>query len=129
MTPETTVFLLTLILGAIHIGIGSIIRIIEVGPLALLGPRDDLPPRTNKFGLRGERANTNFKETLPWALGLLLLVQLTDHANGVSATGAWLYFWARAIYLPLYVLGTPFVRSIAFGASLVGMGMIASQIL
>ena len=128
MTPETTVFLLTLVLGIIHLGIGAIVRFFEVGASALLGPRDNLPPLENVFGIRGERANHNFKETLPWALGLLLLVQVTDNANTVSALGAWTYFWGRVVYLPLYVFGVPIARSIAFGASLLGMSAIASQI-
>lgn len=129
MTPETTVFLLTLILAMVHLGIGAMTRIFEVGPMALLGPRDNLPPRQNPYGIRGERANHNFKETLPWALGLLLLVQATGHTNGVSAVGAWLYFWSRVIYLPLYIFGVPVVRSFSFGGSLMGMGLIASQVL
>ncbi len=129
MTPETTVFLLTLGLGIIHLGIGAIVQIFEVGAPALLGARDNLPPRENVFGIRGERANHNFKETLPWALGLLLLVQVTGNANAVSAVGAWTYFWGRVVFLPLYVFGVPMVRSFAFGASLFGLGAIASQIL
>ena len=129
MTSETTVFLLTLVLALIHLAIGAIVRIFEVGAPALLGSRDNLPPRENRFGIRGERANHNFKETLPWALGLLILVQVTDNANGISALGAWTYFWGRVVYLPLYVFGIPMVRSLAFGASLIGLGAIASQIL
>ena len=129
MTPETTVFLLTLVLAFIHLGVGAMVRLSEVGPRVLLGPRDDLPPRKNRFGLRGERANQNFKETLPWALGLLILVQVTGQANAASAMGAWIYVVSRAVYLPLYVFGVPLLRTVAFMGSLVGMGMIAVQIL
>lgn len=129
LTPETTVFLLTLVLGMMHLGVGAMIRIAELGPMTLLGPRDNLPPRENVFGIRGERANHNFKETLPWALGLLILVQITAQANGLTALGAWIYFWARVAYLPIYVFGLPVIRSLAFGLSLAGLGLMASQLL
>ncbi|MDY6937148.1 MAG: MAPEG family protein [Cyanobacteriota bacterium] len=128
MTPETTVFLLTLGLGLVHLAIGAIARAFEVDLPTLLGSRDDLPPRKNLYGIRGERANHNFKETLPWALGLLILVQVTDNANAISAIGAWTYFGGRAVYLPIYVFGVPIVRSIAFVTSMVGLATIVSQI-
>lgn len=128
MTPETTVFLLTLVLGVIHLSIGAGIQIAEVGLLAVMKSRDDLPPIKSRFGLRGERANHNFKETLPWALGLLLLIQITNQANAISALGAWVYFWSRAIYIPMYVFGIPVLRSIAYTIALLGLGIIASQI-
>lgn len=129
MTPETQVFLLTLMLGIVHFSIGAGIQIIEAGPMAIMSSRDNLSPIVSRFGLRGERANNNFKETLPWALGLLLLIQITDQANGMSAMGAWLYFWSRVVYLPLYVLGIPVLRSLSFSTALAGLAMIASQVI
>ena len=128
MTTETTVFLLTLVLGVIHFAIGAITYVLQVGPVAALGSRDNLPERKNVLGIRGERANHNFKETLPWALGLLALVQVTGAANATTAMGAWLYFLGRAAYLPLYVFGIPVVRTIAFIAAFVGLGLMASQL-
>lgn len=127
MTAETIVFLLTLVLGIVHFGIGAGIQFMETGPMVIMGSRDNLPPIKNRFGLRGERANHNFKETLPWALGLLLLIQVTDQANEISAVGAWLYFCSRVVYLPLYVFGIPILRSSSFFASLIGLAIITSQ--
>lgn len=129
LTPETTVFLLTIALGAVHFMIGAITYTLQVGPMAALGSRDNLPERENTLGIRGERANHNFKETLPWALGLLVLVQVTDAANAMTALGAWMYFIGRAVYLPLYVFGVPIVRSFAYGLALAGLGVMASQLL
>ncbi|MGH8459286.1 MAG: MAPEG family protein, partial [Nevskiales bacterium] len=92
-------------------------------------PRDDLPPVSGVYGPRAERANVNFKETLPWALALLLLVQMTGAVNEYTAMGAWIYFWSRVAYLPLYVFGVPLVRTLAWAIALGGLGLIAAQMI
>jgi uncharacterized MAPEG superfamily protein len=35
-----------------------------------------------------------------------------------------LYFWARLIYLPLYAAGVPYVRSLVWLVSLLGIVML-----
>ncbi len=129
MTPETTVFLLSLALGMVHFMIGAITYALQIGVTTALGSRDNLPERDNLLGVRGERANHNFKETLPWALGLLVLVQAVGVTNEMTALGAWMYFWGRVFYLPIYVLGLPLVRSFAYFSALIGLGLMASQLL
>ena len=129
MTTETEVILLTLLLGLVHLSIGAAIRVSQQGLFPLAGPRDNLPPVSGIYGPRAERANANFKETLPWALALLLLVQMTGVANETTAMGAWIYLCARVAYLPLYVFGVFLVRTLAWAASLAGMLMIAWPLL
>ncbi len=129
MTPETTVFLLSLALGMVHFMIGAITYALQIGVTTALGSRDNLPERDNLLGVRGERANHNCKETLPWALGLLVLVQAVGVTNEMTALGAWMYFWGRVFYLPIYVLGLPLVRSFAYFSALIGLGLMASQLL
>lgn len=109
--------------------IGAITYALQVGFATALGSRDNLPERKNLLGIRGERANHNFKETLPWAIGLLLLVQVIGVANAMTALGAWMYFLGRFLYLPLYLFGVPVVRSLAYGLAFIGLGVMASQLL
>lgn len=129
MTTETEVLLLTLLLGFVHLSIGAAIRVKQQGLFPLAGPRDDLPPVSGVYGPRAERANTNFKETLPWVLALLILVQITGTANEYTAMGAWIYFLARVAYVPLYVFGVPLLRTFSWGVALGGLVLIAAQIL
>ncbi len=84
MTAETTILLLLPVLGSVHfVAGGGIPRIIEQGLQATFyGPRDDLPPFESKYAQRMERVNENFKETLPYAVALLLLVQFLGLAIG-----------------------------------------------
>ena len=44
--------------------------------------------------------------------------------NSSTALGAALYLGGRVVYLPLYALGIPVVRTLAFVVALVGLGMI-----
>lgn len=130
MGTELLVLLLTLVLGLIHLGIPSFFRVQEVGNNTLVGARDNLPDIQNVKGQRANRANANFKETLPWALALLVLAQtLPGKANSMTAMGAWIYFGARCVYLPLYILGVPVARTLAFGVSLAGLTIIALQLM
>lgn len=128
MTPETTVFVLTLGLAFLHILVISIIQPAVYGMRPLVGPRDQLPPSDNIHLGRARRANENLKETLPWALGLLLLVQITGDTGAATAAGAWLYLGARAVYLPLYLLGVPWLRTLAWFASLAGLGPLLAAV-
>lgn len=131
MSPETIVLLLLPILGTIYmLAGGGIPRIIEQGwGATFYGPRDDLPAFNSKYAQRMARANENFKETLPYAVGLLLLVQVLGVANDTSAIGAWIYFWSRLAYIPIYYTGVPLIRSGIWLVSIVGLVMIAMPVL
>lgn len=85
------------------------------------GNRDgDSKPLTGAAA-RANRASANFLETFPFfAVAVLALVHEklnTPH----TALGAQLYFWARALYLPVYVAGIPYVRTLIWAVSLWGL--------
>ncbi|TPW27966.1 MAPEG family protein [Pararhizobium mangrovi] len=85
------------------------------------GPRDEAPTELSKEAGRADRALRNYLETWPAFIALALAVVVAGVAGGLTATGAWIWFVARIVYLPLYVLGVPYVRSIAWAASIVGL--------
>lgn len=129
MTTETLVFLLTIGLAFGHILVLAFIQVPILGLANLAGARDDLPASDNKLLGRIRRANENLKETLPWALGLLLLVMMTDSSGSTSEMGAWIYLLARTLYLPLYLAGVAWLRTGAWAASLVGLTMLAFAVI
>jgi len=45
-------------------------------------------------------------------------------AQRLTALAVQLYFWARLIYLPLYAAGVPYVRSLVWLVSLLGIVML-----
>jgi uncharacterized MAPEG superfamily protein len=92
------------------------------------GPRDEGQPTLGKYPGRAQRALENFKETYPAFIALALALSITNQ-GGSGALGAWLWLWARIAYLPLYLLGVPWLRSAAYGVSLVGLIMMLTRLL
>ncbi|USQ93991.1 MAPEG family protein [Caulobacter sp. RL271] len=87
------------------------------------GPRDEPVVLTGVAG-RLERAFANFRETFPFFVALVAVDYLGGRLGALTAYGAVLYVVARAVYIPLYALGVPFVRSLAWLASMVGILML-----
>ena len=98
------------------------------GLLGLAGSRDD-EVLTSGIGGRFERAYYNMLETFPIFATLVLIVQITESWTSTSAQAAQLYFWARVIYLPLYVVGIPFLRTLVWLASMAGIILLAWPLL
>lgn len=89
------------------------------------GARDGEPPPLTGAAARADRAFRNFLETFPFFAAAAVAVVATGSGDAGTAFGAQLWFWARVLYLPLYLAGIPYVRSLAWGAALVGMLRVA----
>lgn len=93
------------------------------------GPRDgDNAPKGVMAG-RAQRALDNFKESYPAFLALALALAVTGRTGGIGAIGAMLWFAARIAYHPLYLFGVPYVRSLAWMASMVGLLLMLIRLL
>lgn len=128
MTTETTVFLGVIILALLQLFIPVLFKFSQNSFSTMIGPQDELKKIENPYGNRLERANKNFQETLPLALGLLIMLHVLEKTGGISATGAWIYLGARILYTPLYVSGIPMLRTLCWATSIVGLGMMAAAI-
>ena len=86
----------------------------------LLGPRDDPRPVTGQAA-RLSRAYANFLETFPLFAVAVIAVLLAGKTSSQTTFGCWLYVIARVAYTPLYALGLPIVRTVAWTASMIGI--------
>ncbi len=77
---------------------------------------------------RLERAYRNFLETFALFAAAVLLAHALDKTTPSSALGAQIYLWARVLYIPAYVFAIPFLRTLIWMASLVGIVMVMSAI-
>jgi uncharacterized MAPEG superfamily protein len=73
---------------------------------------------------RAHRASRNFLETFPFFAAAVLAVVLAKANSSHTALGAQLYFWGRLAYLPIYVIGIPYVRTLAWAVAFAGLLMV-----
>jgi uncharacterized MAPEG superfamily protein len=106
----------------------AVISNLENNPAAMLGARDSLNP-DGRFSARAKRANANMVEALLLFAPLMLLVIMLDRGNEMTALGGMLFCAGRAAYAPLYWLGVPYLRTLAWLAGVVGVVLIFLQVL
>ena len=70
---------------------------------------------------RAVRANANFLETFPFFAAAVLGVVLAAKANARTTLGCEVYLGARLAYLPIYLLGIPYLRTLVYGVSIWGL--------
>jgi uncharacterized MAPEG superfamily protein len=88
------------------------------------GPRDEPGAPLGRIGGRLERAFRNFLETFVFFVAAVLMVEVLGRHSATSALGAQIFFWARVAYVPAYAAGIPFLRTLLWSASVVGIVMV-----
>ena len=107
-----------------HILLQGTLATRELGPEWNAGPRDDDKKPKGELAGRAERASQNFRETYPAFVGLALGLAIADPASVLGHAGALLWFLARLVYIPLYMRGIPYIRSMVWLVSLVGLALM-----
>ena len=123
MSHEIAMLGWSMILGLVYVMTAGAFSTSQRGFKWNAGNRDaPLPPLTGAAA-RGVRAAANFMETFPFFAAAVLAVTATGKASGHSALGADFYFWARVVYLPTYLIGIPYLRTVVWMVSLIGIVM------
>ena len=124
MKIEFGMLVLAIALGLVQLLLAVVFAIKERGMSWAFSPRDEaLPPLKGVAG-RLDRAYYNFLETFPLFAAAVLLVAVTDRQGDMTVWGAQLYFWSRVVYLPVYMVGVPLLRTLVWSASMAGVVMI-----
>jgi uncharacterized MAPEG superfamily protein len=93
-----------------------------------VGNRENMPEPTALAG-RAERTARNTLENFV----LFAALVLTAHAAGMTdhrvELGAETFFWARIVYIPIYIAGITYVRTAVWAVSIVGLVLIASTLI
>lgn len=124
MTTELIALAWTLVLAVVHILAPAGARNRETGLAYNAGNRDEPGPPVGVVTGRLKRAQANFYESLPIFIGAVLIAAVAGKSNGQTQAGAWLFFWARLAYLPIYAIGIPYVRTLVWAAGLTGIGLV-----
>ncbi|HEX8214309.1 MAG TPA: MAPEG family protein [Allosphingosinicella sp.] len=124
MNTELIVLAWGCVLALVHVFAAVRVKTRQYGTKWNMGARDEeLPPPEPLVG-RLARAQANFFETFPVAAAAILIVSVAGLADRWTAIGAVTWLAARIVYLPLYALGIPKVRTFVFLISVAGILMI-----
>ena len=93
------------------------------GMLLALGNRDKMPDRTAALG-RADRAAKNMGENLLiFAIVALAAVSIGAPREKVLLGGQ-IFFFARLLYWPVYLVGIPYLRTLVWAVALGGVAVI-----
>ena len=87
---------------------------VQLGVAYTGGNRDVQKQATGVPG-RLKRALENHNEGLILFTIAVLVVVLGDASSPLTAQCAWVYFWARVLYIPAYISGVFGLRSLVWG--------------
>ena len=129
MTPEFIVLAGVLILAIVQIGLAATVRTAELGVKWNAGARDGEVPPPGTLAGRLIRAQSNLFETLPIFAAAVIMAHIAGK-DGTTLTfvGTHLYFFGRLVYVPLYALGVPYVRSLVWLVAAAGLVMVLAAL-
>jgi uncharacterized MAPEG superfamily protein len=93
------------------------------GMLAAFGNREGMP-EVHDFAGRTDRTAKNMLENLVLFTALALTAVVGGVADPNVELGARVFFWARLAYIPVYMIGIPYLRTTIWLVSVGGMAMI-----
>lgn len=129
MSTELTLLAWTLVLAVVQIFIPAQLRNRETGTDYNTGPRDDPGPPVGILTGRMRRAQANLYETLPLFAAAVMVAHVANLEGALTLWGASIYLVARIVYVPLYAIGVPYLRSLTWLASFVGLALVLLAIL
>jgi uncharacterized MAPEG superfamily protein len=94
-----------------------------LGMLAAFGNREGLA-EAHDFAGRTERAAKNMLENLVFFTALALVAVVGGVTDPNVELGARIFYWARIIYIPIYMIGVPYLRTGVWLVSVVGLALI-----
>ena len=121
MTTELTALGWTLVLALVQIFLHAGARNQETGLQYNAGARDAEGPPERPVTGRLRRAKQNLFETLPLFAAAVLIAHVAGRESHTTAVAAWSYLVARVVYIPLYALGVPVVRTLVWGVGVVAL--------
>ncbi len=128
MTPDLKLLLWSVALTFIEVVVAAAGANQQVGLGTLAGNREGVPELAGWAG-RAQRAHRNMLENLPLFIALVLIAQAAGKANAMTLLGAQLFFWGRLAHWLIYLAGIPWLRTLAWAVSVIGLILIFAQLL
>src|SRR3954468_19902557 len=124
MNIELSVLAWGCVLALVHVFAAVRFKTRQYGTRWNVGARDEEVPPPQPIVGRLARAQANFYETFPLYAAAAIIVSVAHLNNRWTAIGAFVWIGARILYLPLYAVGVPYLRTAVWAVSLVGIAMV-----
>jgi len=85
----------------------------QVGLMALVKPRDDMPPLTGVAG-RMDRCQKNSVVAMALFAPAVLILAVQSAFSPASLLAAQVFLIARVLYVPIYAAGIPWARTLVW---------------
>ena len=128
MTPMLTYLFWAALLTFVQMLVAVLLTLGSVDLPTLADNREGLGEVTGMAG-RAQRAHRNMLESLILFAILVLVAHLAQRSNATTLLGAQLFVGARLVYALVYIAGIPWLRTAIWAVSVIGLGMIASQLI
>jgi uncharacterized MAPEG superfamily protein len=119
MSLDLTLLIWSTGLFGLYVGVQALLYRAQHGVLYSATSRDE-EPAPNVMTARANKALRNLLETYP-VFAVLMLANLLQQSDPLCRWGALIYLVARVAYLPLYVFGVVYVRSLVWTVSAIGL--------
>jgi uncharacterized MAPEG superfamily protein len=127
MSLDLKYLLFSVVLTFVQVLIAAAAANQVVGLSTLAGNREGLGELPG-FAGRARRAHLNMIDNMVLFTALVLIAAVAGKANATTALGALVFFWARLVYAVVYLIGIPWLRTLVWLVSVIGMIMIAVQL-
>jgi uncharacterized MAPEG superfamily protein len=124
LSPILTLLAWSVVLLLVQMIMQAMTGILEHGLPYALSAQDEERDVEGLYAARIGRAFYNLLETYPVFIALALALAITGKTGGAGLLGAQIWFWARVIYVPVYIAGIPGLRTLVWAASVVGLIMM-----
>jgi uncharacterized MAPEG superfamily protein len=127
MKPELTLLAWSVVLAIVHMLATVQALVMQRGLMTAFGNRENLPELAG-WGGRAARANINMAQNLVLFAAVALAAVAAGATNNMTLLGAQIFFWARVAYAVCYLGGFMYLRTAAWGVSIVGVALILIQL-
>lgn len=120
-SPFVTLVAWSAVLLVLQVALQGFLSTRDLGSRWNAGPRDGAPKPVGVLAGRAERASANLRETYPAFVGMALALALVGDPSGWGYRGALAWFTCRILYIPLYLAGIAYIRSLVWLGALAGL--------
>ena len=127
MNPEFTLLVWAVLLTVVQAVVAAQGAAFQVGLATLAGNREGLPEIRGWAG-REVRAHRNMLENLVLFAARVRVAVAAGKTNAATLQGAQIFLYARIAYAVVYVAGIPWLRTVVWVVSIVGLAKIFLQL-